>query len=82
MREELIVGVGLDQVAGGREQFETDEQREESANEKEERDRDQVEQRDALVVGGEQPGTDAVMLVQIIFPLDGLDGRCSHTHCT
>ena len=51
--EELVVGVGLHQVAGGSEQLEADEQGEEAADEKEERDRDQVEKRDALVVGGQ-----------------------------
>ena len=80
--EQLVVGVGLHQIAGGREQFEADEQREEAADEKEERDRDQIEQRDALVVGGEKPRTDAVLLIQIIFALDGLNGCGSHTHCT
>ncbi len=32
----------------------------------------QVEQRDALVVRGEQPRPHAVLLVQIVFALDGL----------
>ena len=78
--EELVVGVGLDEVAGGGEQFETDEQGEESADEEEERDGEQVEQGDALVVGGEQPRADTVVLVEIILALYGLNGCGCHTH--
>ena len=59
--EELVIGVGLHQVAGGGQQLEADEQREEAADEKEERDRDQIEQGDALVVGGQKPRIDAVL---------------------
>src|SRR5207248_2139564 len=80
--EELVVGVRLHQVPGGSQQLEADKQRKEAADEKEERDRDQIEQGDALVVGGEKPRSDAVLLIQIIFPLDGSDDGGSHTHCT
>ena len=65
--EELVVSIGLHQVARGSQQLEADEQREEAANEKEERDGDEIEQRDALVVGGEQPRPHSVLLVQIIL---------------
>src|SRR6266550_1734528 len=65
--EQLVVGVGLNQVARGSEQFETNEQSEQSADEEKERYRSQVEQRDALVVGGEQPRPHPVLLVQIIL---------------
>src|ERR1700731_1349133 len=71
--QEFVVGVGLYQVAGGGEQFEPDEQSEEAADEKKERDGDEVEKRNALVVGGEQPRADAVLLVEIILPLNGLN---------
>ena len=67
--EKLVVGVGLDEVAGGGEQFEADEQREEAADEKEEGDGEQVEQRDALVVRGEEPRADTVVLIEIILAL-------------
>ena len=38
--EELVVGVGADEISGRREQFETDEEREQAADEEEERDGD------------------------------------------
>ena len=63
--EQLVVGVGLHQVARRSEQFQPDQQREEPADKEEERDRNQVQQRDALVVRGQQPRPDAVLLVQI-----------------
>jgi len=53
--EKLVVSIGLDEVTGGSEQLEADEQREESTDEKEEGDGEEIKQRDALVVGGEQP---------------------------
>ena len=65
--EELVISIGLHQVARGREQFQADEQREEAADEEEECDGDEIEQRDALVVGGEQPRPDSVLLVQVVF---------------
>src|SRR4029077_19219440 len=80
--EELVIGVGLHQVAGGSEQLETDQQGEKATDEKEERDREQVEERNALVVGGEHPRGDAVLLVQVIDALNGLSCCCSHTHST
>ena len=80
--EELVVGIGLHQVACWSQQLQTNEQREEASDKEEECDREQVEQCDTLVVGGEQPRTDAVVLVQIIFALHRLHTRGSHTHCT
>ena len=71
--EKLVVSIGLDEIAGGREQFEADEQGEESADEKEESDGDEIEQRDALVVGREQPRADAILLIQVILALDAAD---------
>ena len=50
--EEFVVGVGLDEIARGREQLEADEQREEASDEKEERDGKEIEKRDAFVVSG------------------------------
>jgi len=41
--EQLVVSIGLHQVALGREEFQADEQGEESADEEEERDRHQVQ---------------------------------------
>ena len=69
--EELVVGIGLHQVARGGEQFEADEQREEASDEEEERNREKIKQRDALVVGGEQPGPHSVLGVQIVLSLTG-----------
>src|SRR6266550_1915266 len=80
--EELVVSVGLNKIAGGSEQLKANQQGEQSADKEEERNRSQVEQRNALVVGGKQPRPYAVLLVQIILAFgDGI--YCgSHFHCT
>ena len=65
--EELVVRIVADEIAGGRRQVEPDQHRERAADEEEERHRDQVEQRDALVVARQQPRRDAVAVVQIVF---------------
>ena len=72
----------MHQVARRSQQLQTNEQGEETSDEEEEGDREQVEQCDTLVVGGEQPRTDAVVLIQIIFALNRRNTRGSHTHCT
>ena len=56
-REHPVVDVRGHQVAGRRQQLEPDQQREEAAEEEEDRDREQVQQPDPLVVGREQPGS-------------------------
>src|SRR5205085_4317824 len=61
--EQLVVSVGLNKVARGSEQFETNQQGEQSANKEEEGNRSQVEQGNALMVGGEQPRPYTVFLV-------------------
>ena len=58
------------QVARRSEQFETDQQREEAADEKEKRNGDEIEQRDALVVGGEQPRPHSVLFVQVVLAFE------------
>ena len=65
-REELVVGLGLQDVARGRQQLEPDQRREQAAEREEERDADQVEDRDALVVRREQPRLHAVAGVQVV----------------
>src|SRR5688572_30415787 len=66
-RKELVVGIRLDQVALRRHEFKTKENRSGAADEKEKRDRSQIEQRDALVVGGEQPRPYAVADVDVML---------------
>src|SRR6202140_1733212 len=66
--EGLVVHIGRHQVTCGREQFQSDEQGEEAADEKEKRDREQVEQRNALVVSGEQPRANAILCIDVILP--------------
>ena len=56
----------MHQVAGGRQQLEAEHEREEAAEHEHERDRDQVEDRDPLVVLGEQPRPDAVVGVEVV----------------
>ena len=57
--EELVVGFRTDQHAAGGQEMNADHGGEDAANEEENRDGGEVEQGDALVVGGEQPRTDA-----------------------
>ena len=76
--EELVVGVGLHQIARRGQQFQPDQQREESADKEEERNRNQIQQRDALVVRGQQPRANAVFLIQIMF---AFGGNCCGRHC-
>ena len=80
--EELVIGIGLNQVARRGQQFEANEKREETSNKEEERDRREVKQRDALVVGGQQPGRDTVLFIEIIFALNRLNSSGSHAHST
>ena len=66
-REQLVVGLVGHQIAGRRRQLEPDQHRERAADEKEERDRREVQQRDALVIAGQQPRRDAVAVVQVVL---------------
>ena len=43
---------------------------------------EKIQQRDALVVGGEQPRPYAVLLIKVIFAFNGLRDRDLHTYCT
>src|SRR5208337_3618494 len=72
---------GLNQVARRCQQFQADEQGEESSDEKEEGDGDEVKERNAFMVGRQQPRADAVLLIQIVDPF-GLRVLDRHTHCT
>ncbi len=65
-REELVVGVRRDEVPLRRRQLETDAHREQAAQQEHHRDRDQVHDRDPLVVLGQQPRLQAVAVVQVM----------------
>jgi len=65
--EELVVGFGGDQVTRWSQQVDTDHGGEDAANEKEEGDGSEIEQGDALVVGGEKPGANAVGGIKIML---------------
>ena len=85
--EHLVIGVGLHQVALRRQQLEPDEHGKEAAEKKERRHRDQVEDRDPLVVGGQQPGLEAVPVVEIVQLRSGrslIRRNCCtrHDYCT
>src|SRR5581483_6029605 len=62
-------------------QFQPDQGGGETADEEHGGNGDQVEDGDALMIGGEEPGLDAVVGVQIVlaFHRCGRDG--SHNHC-
>jgi hypothetical protein len=76
--EKLVVSIGLHQVADRRQQFQPHHEGKEPSDEKEERNRHEVQQRDALVVRSEQPRLDAVLLVQIVL---AFGGDCCRGHC-
>ncbi len=79
--EEFVVSVGLHQVARRSQQFQADEQGKESSNKEEESDGKQIQQRNALVVNREQPGLDAIFLVEVVL---AFRGNCcgGHFYCT
>src|SRR5208283_1562556 len=82
--EHLVIGVGLHQVALWRQQLEPNEHGEEAAEKEEHRHRNQVEDRDALVVGGQQPGFEAVPVVEIVQFRSLIRRDCCgrHDYCT
>ncbi len=63
--EQLVIGIGLDEIARRGQQLQADEQRKNAADKEEESYRQQVEQRDALVVPGKEPRLDSVTCVQV-----------------
>ncbi len=67
--EELVVGVRIDQVALRRQQLQPDQPGEDAPEEEHHGDGDDVENGDALMVLGEQPGLPAVLRVQVIRSL-------------
>ena len=70
--EQLVVGVGRNQVTSRGEQLQADQHGEEAADPEHHGDRDEIKDRDALVVCGQQPRLDAVVGVQVVLALDGL----------
>src|ERR1700691_3736811 len=62
----LVIGVGLQQVALRCKQFEPDEHGKETAKEEESAHRNQIEERDPLVVRGQEPGLEAVSVVEVV----------------
>ena len=64
--EQPIVDVGGDQIALRRGELQPDDRRRRAADEEEQRDAGEIKHGDALVVGGEEPGAQAVVLGEII----------------
>ena len=77
-REELVIGIRLYEVAGRGQQFEANQQGKESSDEEEERNGREVQKRDALMIRGQQPRTDAVFFIQIVF---AFGSNCYGRHC-
>ena len=78
-REQLVVGV-VREHAFRRQQVQAHTDGERAADEEERRDGEQIQQRDALVIGGEQPRLPSVIGIQIIgacFGLSEREVRCS-----
>ena len=65
--EELVIGVRRDEDTRRRQQFDADHGGESAAEKKEQRDGEQVEQADSLVVLGQQPRFKTVALIQVMF---------------
>ena len=65
--EHLVVGLGLHQIAGRRQQFQANHQGEDSAQKEEHRDRDQIQKGDALMVTRKQPGLCRETGVQVVL---------------
>ena len=64
-RKHLVVGVRGQQIARRRQQFQPNQPRHRPANKEEERDRDQIQHRDPLVVARQQPALQPVLFAQI-----------------
>ena len=64
-RKELVVGVGGNEVWLGSQQLQSNHPGEKTAQEEEERDRDEVEDAYALVIARKQPTHQAVLIVEI-----------------
>ena len=65
--EELVVGLGGDQIALRREQFDPHQRRGDAGDqEKEQGSRPQIENANAFVIGREQPRSDAMIDAEII----------------
>ncbi len=62
--EHLVIGVGRHQIALRRQQFQTNQSGERSADEEEERNRDQIKNCDPFMISGQQPAEQAVLLGQ------------------
>ncbi len=65
--EKLVVGFRRNQCAGGRQKMDSNHGGEDSADEKENGHGTEIQQGDALVVGGEQPRTDAVGGIEVVL---------------
>src|SRR5262249_52696559 len=80
-REQRVVGLVRDQIAGRGGEVEADQHGERAAHEEEERHAREIEQRDALVVAREQPRRDAVAVVQVVARWKD-DGSHGYRGCT
>ena len=90
--EELVVGVRGDEVGLRREEFQPDEAGKRAADEEEEGDGDQIQDRDALVVAGEEPTEQAVLRVDevaagelrgaLVGKIENRGTRCAHGFTT
>ena len=77
-REQLVVSLRGDQVARRGQQLQANHGGEDAAQKEKETDGAEIQQRDALVVLGQQPGLDAVFVRQVIFA--SLYGCRNHTN--
>ena len=77
--EQLVIGVVLEQAVWA-EQIQPHAHGEGSADEEEGGDGEQIQQRDALVVGGEQPRFPAVVDIQVVGAFSGVLRRKRRGH--
>src|SRR5439155_19598984 len=74
--EELGIGICLDKITRGCQEFQADEQSEKPTDKEKERNGDQIEQRDTMVASSEQPAADSLLFVQIMLAFVAVCCRC------
>ncbi len=65
--EHLVIGVRIEQIAGRSRQFQPDQHRKQTAQKEERRHRDQIQDRDPLVIFRQKPALQPVLRIEIVL---------------
>src|SRR5579863_4827755 len=65
--KKLVVRIGLNEITRRGQQFQADQQSKKSSDEEEEGNGREIEERDALMIRGQQPRANTVFLIQVVF---------------